>query len=59
MEAVLRAVTSFKEALKDQVTLLRSDNSTVASYINKEGGGGATPKTYTICRYRYYIRYGK
>ena len=39
MEAVLQAVLSFKDALKDQVTLLRMDNSTVASYINKEGGG--------------------
>ncbi len=34
MEAVLQAVISFKDMMKDQVTLLRTDNSTVAAYIN-------------------------
>ena len=38
MEAVLQAVISFKDSLKDWVTLLRTDNSAVAAYINKEGG---------------------
>jgi ribonuclease HI len=35
MEAVLQAVISFKDSLKDQVTLLRTDNSTVAAYIKR------------------------
>jgi len=38
MEAVHRAVTAFQDTLSNQVTLLRTDNSTVAAYINKEGG---------------------
>jgi hypothetical protein len=46
MEAVLRAVIAFKDSLKDQVTLLRTDNSTVAAYINKEGGA----RSLDLCR---------
>jgi hypothetical protein len=38
MEAVHRAVSAFRDTLTNQVTLLRTDNSTVAAYINKEGG---------------------
>jgi hypothetical protein len=38
MEAVHRAVAAFQDTLSNQVTLLRTDNSTVAAYINKEGG---------------------
>jgi hypothetical protein len=46
MEAVLQAVISFKDALRDQVTLLRTDNATVAAYINKEGGA----RSRDLCR---------
>ena len=38
MEAVHRAVMAFQDTLSNQVTLLRTDNLTVASYVNKEGG---------------------
>lgn len=47
MEAVLQAVNAFAESLKGQVTLLRTDNSTVAAYINKEGGGA---RSQDLCR---------
>jgi hypothetical protein len=38
MEAVNRAVSAFSSQMLNQVTLLRTDNTTVAAYINKEGG---------------------
>jgi len=42
MEAVNRAVSAFSSQMLNQVTLLRTDNTTVAAYINKEGGGSLT-----------------
>ena len=44
MEAVHRAVVAFQDTLSYQVTLLRTDNSTVAAYVNKRGGW--FPTTY-------------
>ena len=38
MEAVIRTLTRFLGALKGQNVLIRSDNSTVVQYINKQGG---------------------
>jgi len=46
MEAVNRAVTAFSDHMQNQVTLLRTDNTTVASYINKEGG----THSHDLCR---------
>jgi hypothetical protein len=38
MEAVFRTCHHFQDQLRDKLVLIKCDNSTVVSYINKEGG---------------------
>ena len=38
LKAVLLALKAFKHLCRDQIVLVASDNTTVVSYINKQGG---------------------
>jgi hypothetical protein len=43
MEAVFRTCHHFQDSLRNKLVLVRCDNMTVVSYINKEGGGTHSP----------------
>ncbi len=45
MEAVARGLRAFKEFLKDSTVAVMSDNTTVVSYLNKQGG----TRSKTLC----------
>jgi hypothetical protein len=48
MEAVYLTMKHFLTQIKDQAVLVRSDNTTVVQYINKQGGTNSPQLCYQV-----------